>query len=42
MLGFLKVAVGCIIRVAALRGFSYKKTYGLFAGTKQSGHNNDM
>ena len=34
MLGVPDVAVGRINRVAALKGFSYKKRYGLFAGRK--------
>ena len=32
--------VGCLNGVAALTGFSVKKVYGRFAGTKKSGRNN--
>jgi len=34
-LGFQNVAVGRINGMAALTGFSYKKMYGRFAGTKK-------
>ena len=36
------MAVGRINGVAALTGFYYKKMYGYFAGTKQSGRNNEV
>jgi len=36
------VAVSCINGVAALTGFSYKKKYGHFAGTKKGGRNNEV
>ena len=36
------MAVGRINGVAALTGFYYKKMYGHFAGTKNSGRNNEV
>ena len=36
------MGVGRIYDVVALKEFSYKKMYGRFAGTKQSGRNNDV
>ena len=36
------MAVGRINGVAALTGFYYKKMYGRFAGTKQSGRINEV
>ena len=36
------MAVGRINGVAALTGFYYKKMYGHFAGTKNSGRNNEL
>ena len=41
-LGFHDVAVGRINGVAALRGFSYKKMYGRFAGPQNRGRNNEV
>jgi len=41
-LGFQNVAIGLINRVAAFTGFSYKKMYGRFAGTKKSGRDNEV
>ena len=36
------MAFGRINEATALTGFSYKKMYGHFAGTKQSGANNEV
>ena len=36
------MAVGHINEVAALTGFSYKKTYGCFAGKKYIDSNNEV
>ena len=36
------MAIGRINGVTSLMGFSYKKMYGRFAGTKESGRNNGV
>ena len=36
------MVVGCIIGVAGLTGFSYKKMYGSLTGTKKNGGNNKV